>query len=192
MKIGLFFGSFNPIHIGHLIIANQMLELTPLQKIWMVISPQSPFKKKASLASNYDRFHLVDLATADHHDIKPSNIEFDLPTPSYTIDTLTYLKEKHEDKKHEYALIMGGDNLEHLHKWKNYEQILKHHEIYVYKRDDQAEHGYEDHPKVHFVESPLMHISATYVRKALKEGRSVQYLVPDEVFDYLRTSSLYR
>jgi len=192
MKIGLFFGSFNPIHIGHLIIANQMLGLTQLEKIWMVISPQSPFKKKASLASNYDRYHLVDIATADHPDIAPSNIEFNLPTPSYTIDTLTYLKEKHEEKDHKYALIMGSDNLKHLHKWKNYERILELHDVYVYLRDDLDKHGYEDHPKVHFVESPLMHISATYIRKSLKEGRSVQYLVPDEVFEYLRTSSLYR
>ncbi len=190
MKIGLFFGSFNPVHIGHMIIANHMVEYTEIDKIWMVVSPQSPFKKKQSLASNYDRYHLVTLAVGDNDRIRPSKIEFDLPTPSYTIDTLTYLKEKYE--KQEFALIMGGDNLKSFHKWKNYEQILEHHDIFVYKRSGSQEHQFQDHPRVKIVEAPLLNISATFIRKAIKDGKSVQYLVPDEVYQYLYTSHLYK
>ena len=190
MKIGLFFGSFNPIHTGHMIIANHMLEYTELENIWFVVSPQNPFKSKKSLASNYDRLHLVNLATEDNPKIKGSKIEFDLPVPSYTIDTLTYLKE--QKSKNEYSLIMGGDNLASFHKWKNYERILEGHEIYVYKRPRYKKHKFKDHPKIHFVEAPLLDISATFIRQNIKEGKSVQYLVPQEVYEYLSTSHLYR
>ena len=190
MKIGLFFGSFNPVHIGHMIIANHMLEHTDLEKIWMVVSPQNPFKSKKSLASNYDRLHLVRLATENNSKIEASKIEFDLPVPSYTIDTLTYLKEKYPSK--EFSLIMGGDNLSSFHKWKNYEQILMGHDIYVYKRPRYRRHRFKDHPKINFVDAPLLDISATFIRKSIKEGKSIQYLVPHEVFDYLNSSHLYR
>ncbi len=190
MKVGLFFGSFNPIHIGHMIIANHMLEYTELENIWMVVSPQNPFKQKKSLAPNYDRLHLVHLATAENSKIKASKIEFNLPVPSYTIDTLTYLKEFKPGN--EYALIMGGDNLASFHKWKNHEMIIAHHDIYVYKRPRYRTHRFHDHPRVHFVEAPLLDISATFVRKAIKENKSVQYLVPHEVYEYLNSSHLYR
>ena len=190
MKIGLFFGSFNPVHIGHMVIANHIVEYTEIDKIWMVVSPQSPFKKKQSLASNYDRYHLLTLAVGDNARIRPSKIEFDLPTPSYTIDTLTYLKEKHGEQ--DFALIMGGDNLKSFHKWKNYEQIIEHHDIYVYKRSGSEEHQFKDHPRVKIVDAPLLNISATFIRKAVKDGKSVQYLVPDEVYQYLHTSHLYK
>ncbi len=190
MKTGLFFGSFNPVHIGHMIIANHIVQYTEIEKIWMVVSPQSPFKQKKSLASNYDRFHLLNLAAGDNKHIRPSKIEFDLPTPSYTIDTLTYLKEKYEDQ--EYALIMGGDNLKSFHKWKNYEQIIDNHDIYVYKRAGSEEHQFKDHPSVKILDAPLLNISATFIRKAIKEGKSVQYLVPEEVYQYLHTSHLYK
>jgi len=189
-KIGLFFGSFNPVHIGHMIIANHLIEHTSLNKVWMVVSPQNPFKSKSSLASNYDRYHLLSLAIGDHPKLRPSNVEFDLPTPSYTIDTLVYLKERHID--HEYALIMGGDNLTTFHKWKNYEQILEHHHIYVYRRPRHGESRFDNHPKVSFVDAPLLDISATYIRKSIREGKSIQYLVPEEVYEYLRTSHLYQ
>jgi len=191
IQLGLFFGSFNPVHIGHMIIANHMLQYTDLEKVWMVISPQSPFKKKASLAPNYDRYHLLNLGIGDHPDIRASKIEFDLPVPSYTIDTLTYLKEKYKDK-YEYTLIMGGDNLASLHRWKNYELILEHHKILVYKRSSHDTYELEDHPSVTFVDAPRLDISATFIRRAIGAGRSIQYLVPDEVYEYLSNSQLYR
>ena len=190
MKIGLFFGSFNPIHIGHLIIANYMATQTPLDQVWFVVSPQNPFKKKSSLARDYDRLHLVRLAIGDNTKLKASNIEFDLPQPSYTIDTLIYLKEKHPE--HEFVLIMGGDNLVTFHKWKNYEIILRDYEIYVYKRPSYEGGEVQDHPSIQIFEAPLMNISATYIRKCIKEGKSVQYLVPEEVYEYLNGSSLYK
>lgn len=190
MKIGLFFGSFNPIHVGHLIIANYMASQTPLEQVWFVVSPQNPFKAKKSLARDYDRLHLVRLAIGDNSKLKASNIEFELPKPSYTIDTLTYLKEKHPE--YEFVLIMGGDNLASFHKWKNYEIILRDYEIYVYQRPRYELGALADHPKVTVFEAPLMQISASYIRKCIKEGKSVQYLVIDEVFEYLMSSNLYR
>ncbi len=190
MKIGLFFGSFNPVHVGHLIIANFMATQTTLDKVWLVVSPQNPHKKKSSLARDYDRLHLVRLAIEDNPHLKASNIEFDLPKPSYTIDTLTYLKEKHPE--HEFVLIMGGDNLATFHKWKNYEIILKNHEIYVYKRPSYELGDLETHSSVHLFEAPLMQISASYIRKCLKEGWSIEYLVTKPVFEYIMSSHLYR
>jgi len=190
MKIGLFFGSFNPVHVGHLIIANFMASQTDLKEVWMVVSPQNPLKKKSTLARDQDRLHLVRIATDDNDLVKASNIEFDLPKPSYTIDTLTYLNEAHPKKK--FALIMGGDNLGTLHKWKNYEQILKYYEIYVYQRPDYELGELATHPSVSIFEAPLMQISASYIRKCIREGKSVQYLVPEHVFEYLSSSNLYR
>ncbi len=190
MKIGLFFGSFNPVHIGHMIIANYMATQTPLEQVWFVVSPQNPFKKKSSLARDYDRLHLVRLAIADNTNLKASNIEFDLPKPSYTIDTLVYLKEKHPED--EFVLIMGGDNLGSFHKWKNYEIILRDYEVYVYKRPSYDLGDLQTHPKVKIFEAPLMQISASYIRKCIEEGHSVQYLVTKEVHDYLNSSSLYK
>ena len=190
MKTGLFFGSFNPVHVGHMIIASHMLEYTDLQEVWMVVSPQSPFKEKKSLAPDYDRLHLVKEAIGDHPYLKASNIEFNLPQPSYTIDTLTYLKEKHPSR--EFALIMGGDNLASLHKWKNYEQIIANHKVYVYKRPEHEDHQFNDHPSIMFADAPMLNISASYIRAALKEGRSIQYLVPERVYEELSNNQLYR
>ena len=190
MKIGLFFGSFNPVHVGHLIIANFMATHTDLKEVWMVVSPQNPLKKKSTLARDQDRLHLVRLATDDNPKIKASNIEFDLPKPSYTIDTLTYLNEAHPEK--EFVLIMGGDNLGTLHKWKNYEQILKYYEVYVYQRPNYDLGELATHSSVSIFEAPLMQISASYIRKCIKEKKSVQYLVPEKVYEYLSSSSLYR
>jgi len=190
MKTGLFFGSFNPVHVGHMIIANFMATQTDLQEVWMVVSPQNPFKTKKSLAKDHDRLHLVHLAIGDNLRIRASNIEFDLPKPSYTIDTLTYLKEKFPKK--EFALIMGGDNLGNFHKWKNYEQILANHEIYVYKRPQYDLGDLADHPKITILEAPLMQISASYIRRCIQKKQSIQYLVPDAVFEYINNNSLYR
>ena len=167
-----------------------MASRTDLDKVWMVLSPQNPFKKKSSLAKDYDRLHLLRLAIDDNLLLKASDIEFNLPKPSYTIDTLTYLKEKNPVT--EFVLIMGSDNLENLHKWKNFELILKCHFIYAYKRPNHDASKWSDHPKVKIFDAPLMEISAQYIRKSIKEGKSVQYLVPDAVFQYLEGSSLYR
>lgn len=152
MKVGLFFGSFNPVHTGHMIIAHYMAEYTDLEQVWIIVSPQNPFKKKDTLANDYDRLHLVHLAIGDHLHLRASNIEFNLPKPSYTIDTLTYLHEKYPE--HEFCLIMGGDNLASLPKWKNYEQILAHHHIYVYSRPNIDPGPLVSHPRVTMAEAP--------------------------------------
>ena len=189
-KVGLFFGSFNPVHVGHLIIGNFMATQTDLNEVWLVVSPQNPLKKKSTLARDFDRLHLVRLAVEECPNLKASNIEFDLPKPSYTIDTLTYLSEKHPDK--EFVLIMGGDNLATLHKWKNYEQILKYYQVYVYQRPSYELGELEHHPSVKTFEAPLMKISASYIRKCIKEGNSIQYLVTQPVFEYMMSSSMYK
>jgi len=189
-KIGLFFGSFNPIHVGHLIIGNFMATQTDLGEVWLVVSPQNPLKKKSTLARDFDRLHLVRLAVEECPSLKASNIEFDLPKPSYTIDTLTYLSELHPDK--EFVLIMGGDNLATLHKWKNYEQILKYYQVYVYQRPSYELGELETHPSVKTFEAPLMKISASYIRKCIKEENSIQYLVTQPVFEYVMSSSMYK
>jgi nicotinate-nucleotide adenylyltransferase len=190
MKIGLFFGSFNPVHIGHLIIANYMATQTDLERVWLVVSPQNPLKPKKTLARDYDRLHLTRLGIGDNPRLEVSNVEFNLPKPSFTIDTLTHLKEKYPER--EFALIMGGDNLATLHLWKNYEQLLAGYDIYVYRRPGIALGPYESHPRVRVVEAPLLDISATYIRECLRNGKSVRYLVPDAVFEYLESGQLYR
>ena len=190
MKVGLYFGSFNPVHVGHMIIANYMVEHSDLDQVWMVVSPHNPLKKKDSLANDYDRLHLVNLAIGENDRIKSSNIEFSLPKPSYTIDTLTYLKEKYPNN--EFALIMGGDNLKTLPKWKNYLMILKHYSIYVYKRPKYELGELQTHENVHIMDAPLLEISSSYIRKSINEGRSVQYLLTKDVYEYILDSSMYR
>ena len=189
MKIGLFFGSFNPVHVGHMIIANYMATQTNLQQVWLVVSPHNPLKPKNSLARDRDRLNMVKLAIDDNNLLRASDIEFKLPKPSYTIDTLTYLTEKYP--QHEFVLIMGGDNLGTLQKWKNYEQILRGYDIYVYKRPQYEIGEFATHPRVSLFDAPLMDISATYIRKCLIDGKSIQYLVPDSVMQYLMESKIY-
>ena len=190
MKIGLFFGSFNPVHVGHLIIANYMATQTDLDKVWLVVSPQNPLKPKKTLARDHDRLHLVRLAIGDNPLLEASNIEFSLPKPSYTVDTLAFLREKHPGK--EFALIMGGDNLATLHLWKNYEFLLEQYDIYVYQRPGIELGERAQHPRVRVCTAPLLDLSATYIRECLRNGKSVQYLVPDAAYDYLMGSALYR
>ena len=189
-KIGLFFGSFNPIHIGHLIIANFMATQSDLKEVWLVVSPQNPLKKKSSLANDYDRLNLVRLAIGDNPKLRASDVEFSLPKPSYTIDTLAHLRDKYVEKQ--FVLIMGGDNLATLHKWKNYELLLRDHEIYVYQRPSYDLGELAAHSNVSIFEAPLMQISASYIRKCLKAGKSVEYLVSEAVFEELEQSGLYR
>lgn len=190
MKIGLFFGSFNPVHVGHMIIANFMATHTDLGEVWLVVSPHNPHKPKASLANDYERLHLVQLAISNNPKLRASKIEFDLPKPSYTIDTLTYLKEKHPTKK--FVLIMGSDNLKSLHKWKNYEILLEDYEIYVYQRPDYDLGELAKHPNVKIFQAPLMQISASFIRETIRNGKSIEYLVPDKVFEYMAGSTLYK
>ena len=190
MKIGLFFGSFNPVHNGHLIIANYICETTDLDRVWMVVSPQNPFKEKQSLLNEYDRLHLIQLAIEGNKNLRTSDIEFKLPKPSYTIDTLTHLKEKYPD--YEFSLIMGGDNLLSLHKWKNYELILKNHDIYVYKRVDATTNPFADSGRIHCLDVPLLDISATFIRENIQKGHSMQYFLPDPVWEYVRDYNLYK
>lgn len=189
MKVGLFFGSFNPVHVGHMIIANYMVTHSDLDQVWMVISPHSPHKKKASLAKDRDRLHLVNMAIGENVRLRASDMEFGLPQPSYTVDTLAYAKEKYPDK--EFALIMGGDNLGSFHKWKNHEVILNNHKIHVYKRPNYELGELVNHPNVNILDAPLLTISASYIRKNIKEGKSIQYLVPDAVFEYIKDSNMY-
>ncbi len=191
MKTGLFFGSFNPVHVGHMIIANHMIQYTDLNEIWMVVSPHNPLKSKASLAKDSDRLHLVQLAIDDNPHIKASNIEFSLPVPSYTIDTLTHLQEKYP--KREFCLIMGGDSVESLPKWKNYELLLQNYDIYVYERPGYNTTLAADYPRIKIVKDvPMMDISATFIRNAIRNKKSIQYLVPEKVFDYLDGSHMYK
>ena len=189
MKIGLFFGSFNPIHVGHLIISNFMATQTDLQQVWLVVSPQNPLKSKNTLARDRDRLNMVQAAIDDNPKLRASNIEFDLPKPSYTIDTLTYLGEKYP--QHEFSLIMGSDNIATLHKWKNYELILRGYSIYVYRRPAYDLGDLATHEHIKVFDAPLMDISATYIRSCLTSGKSIQYLVPEAVLTYLKEAKIY-
>ncbi|RCT53751.1 nicotinate (nicotinamide) nucleotide adenylyltransferase [Winogradskyella sp. KYW1333] len=192
MKVGLYFGTFNPIHIGHLTIANYLVEHSDLDQVWFVVTPQSPFKKKSSLLDDHQRLEMVYLATKDYDKLRPSDIEFGLKQPNYTIDTLTYLFEKFP--KHEFSLIMGEDNLKSFHKWKNYEQILENHEILVYPRlsDDKTENKFEDHPKIFNISAPIMELSSTFIRKNIKAGKNVRPMLPDKVWHYIDEMNFYK
>jgi nicotinate-nucleotide adenylyltransferase len=190
MKIGLLFGSFNPIHIGHLIIANYMANHTTLDKVWLVVSPQNPLKKYGDLINTYDRLEMAKLATDNATNIAVSDVELKLPQPSYTIDTLTHLKEKYPE--HEFALIMGSDNLVTIHKWKNYKLILRDYRIFVYPRPGYENAEFASHPSVTITMTPLMELSATFIRKSLAEKKNIQYFVPDAVLKFIESKSLYR
>ena len=189
MKIGLFFGSFNPIHIGHLAIANYMIEYSEMDEIWMIISPQNPLKNKKSLLNEYERLKMVELALDDHPKIKANNIEFKLPKPSYTIDTLTYLNEKYSNK--EFGIIMGTDNISSFKKWKNYEEILNNYKLYVYPRQGYSLGEFENHKKIIQVSAPQMEISSSFIRQAIKDKKDIRYFLPMYVFNYILDMHLY-
>lgn len=188
-KVGLFFGSFNPIHVGHLIIGRAMLEQTDLDEIWYVVSPQNPFKSSKSLLHEFDRLEMVERALYEEYHMKASDIEFHMPKPSYTIDTLTYLQEKNPNT--EFVLIIGEDNLHSFPKWKNADKILELFSLYVYPRPNAKPSELKHHPKVRFVKAPLLDISATYIRKQVKEGHSIKYLVPDAVIEYIQSKKFF-
>jgi nicotinate-nucleotide adenylyltransferase len=189
MKIGLFFGSFNPIHVGHLIIANLMVEASDLKKVWFVVSPQNPLKPAKGLLHEFDRYDMVRAAVYDNYKLEVSDVEFHLPKPSYTIHTLVHLQEKHPDK--EFRVIMGEDNLSNFTRWKNYRQILDHYGLYVYPRPGTQLSELRSHPNVTIVEAPLLDISATFIRERIRKGQSVRYLVPDAVEEMIRAKGFY-
>jgi nicotinate-nucleotide adenylyltransferase len=192
MKIGLYFGTFNPIHVGHLIIANHMAEHSGLDQVWMVVTPHNPLKKKSTLLDDYHRLQMVHLATEDFPKIKPSDIEFKLAQPNYTVNTLAHLQEKHPD--HEFSLIMGEDNLKSFHKWKNYGAILEHHDIYVYPRisSEIDNLGLKNHLKIHLIDAPVVEISSTFIRDNVKKGKNVQPLLPLKVWEYIDHNNFYK
>ncbi len=176
MKIGLYFGSFNPIHNGHLIIANFVLNNTQLDQVWFVISPQNPLKKSNSLLNEYHRKHLIDLCLEGEINLKSSDIEFKLPKPSYTSDTLIYLAEKFP--RHSFSIIMGSDSFSNINKWKNHDLLLKNYDIYIYKRPGYDKKEVTD-ANIHFVDAPLLDISSTYIRKFIAEKKSIRFFLPD-------------
>lgn len=191
MQIGLYFGSFNPIHHGHLLIANYILENTELDQVWFVVSPQNPLKPSGSLLNEYHRLYLVQLAVEGENRLKASDIEFKLPKPSYTTDTLTYLQEKYPT--HEFSVIMGSDSFQNLPKWKNYTHIFQNYPIYIYKRTAaETIPSYPGAKKIVVLEAPLLPISATEVRKKTKAGKSIRYLVPDAVREEIERNGYYR
>ena len=189
MKIGLFFGSFNPIHIGHLAIANYMAEYTDLDQIWFVVSPHNPFKNKSSLLTDYHRLELVNRAIERYPNFKASNIEFGMPQPSYTIDTLTYLKEK--NPTHQFSLIVGSDNLKNFTKWKNHDLILKNHGLFVYPRPDFESENIELKGNISIVEAPLMEVSSSFIRKAISEQKEIPFFMPESAYNYLKEMHFY-
>ncbi|MCL4139509.1 UNVERIFIED_CONTAM: hypothetical protein GTU68_055191 [Idotea baltica] len=191
-KIGLYFGTFNPIHVGHLIIANYMVEYSDLDEIWMVVTPHNPFKKKSSLLENHHRFELVYRATENYPKIKPSDIEFKLPQPNYTVFTLAHITDKYPDK--EFCLIMGEDNLKSFHKWKNYEVILEHHHLYIYPRiaEGEVEHQFKNHSKIHKVDAPIVQISSTMIRNGIQQNKNIKPMLTKEVWEYIDEMNFYK
>jgi nicotinate-nucleotide adenylyltransferase len=191
-QVGLYFGTFNPIHVGHLTIANHLVEYSDLDQVWFVVTPHSPFKKKSTLLDNNQRYQMVDRAVENYPKLKASDIEFGLPQPNYTINTLTYLEEKYPD--YTFALIMGEDNLKSFHKWKNYELILKNHPVFVYPRISQGdiESQFNKHPKIYKIDAPIMELSSTFIRKSIKAGKNVRPLLPENVWKYLDEMNFYK
>ncbi|MFT4970298.1 MAG: nicotinate-nucleotide adenylyltransferase [Chitinophagales bacterium] len=190
MNIGLFFGSFNPIHLGHLFIANHMAQLPELDEVWFIVSPQNPFKEKKNLLPEYDRLHLVNLAIEDNDKLRAKDFEFYLPKPSYTIDTLVYLEEKYP--KHNFALIMGADNLPTLPKWKNGDVLMKNYKIYVYNRPGTTLDVSKYPGNIVIQETPQVYLSASHIREQIKAERSIKYLVPPAVEEYILDSGWYK
>ncbi len=191
-KIGLYFGTFNPIHTGHLIIANYMVEFSVLDEVWFVITPLSPFKKKKTLLDDNHRYQMVYEATKDYPKLKPSTVEFGLPQPNYTINTLVFLFEKY-GKEYSFSLIMGEDNLSTFHKWKNYEAILELYDIFVYPRiGNTKEQKLLEHPRVHLINAPIMEISSTFIREMHALGKNIKPFLPEAVWKYMDEMNFYR
>lgn len=192
MKIGLFFGTFNPIHVGHMIIANYVVEFSDLDQVWFVVTPQSPFKQKTSMLSNHHRLAIVNIAVENYPKLKTTDIEFNLPQPNYTINTLVHIEEKFPNNQ--FCLIMGEDNLKSFHKWKNYETILENYELYVYPRisNGNTEHQFLNHAKIHKVNAPIVQISSTFIRKSIQEKKDISTMLPLNVWQYIDEMNFYK
>ncbi len=190
MHVGLFFGSFNPIHIGHMALANYMLEFTDMGEVWFVVSPHNPLKEKSSLLHQNQRLHMVNLAIGDHGNLKSSNIEFNLPQPSYTINTLAHLKGKYP--KHTFSLIIGEDNLVSFPKWKNFEQILTNYKLYVYPRPGYQKNELYTNPNIVFTNAPLIEVSSTFIRSGIAIKKDMQFFLPLAVWQYIDEMHFYR
>lgn len=191
-KVGLFFGTFNPIHTGHLIIANHMAEYSDLDEVWLVVTPHNPHKKKNSLLDNHHRLEMVFRACETYEKLKPSNIEFNLPQPNYTVTTLAHLQEKFPSN--DFCLIMGEDNLKSFHKWKNYEVILENHEIYIYPRIavGKIDERFRNNPRIKKIDAPIIEISATFIRKSISENKNVRPLLDQKVWEYIDLMNFYK
>ncbi|PKP44672.1 MAG: nicotinic acid mononucleotide adenylyltransferase [Bacteroidetes bacterium HGW-Bacteroidetes-13] len=192
MHIGLFFGTFNPIHVGHLIIANYMAENADLEQVWLVVTPHNPHKKKSTLLDDYQRLEMVFRATEDYGKLRPTDIEFKLSQPSYTVNTLAVLSEKYSE--HQFSLIVGEDNLKTFHKWKNYEYILKQHQLYVYPRltAEKMDESLINHSNIHYAEAPIIEISSTFIRNQIEAGKNVRPMLPEKVWKYLDEMNFYK
>jgi nicotinate-nucleotide adenylyltransferase len=189
-KTGLLFGSFNPIHVGHLMIASYMVEYTDLDQVWFVVSPHNPLKDKSTLLADHHRLYMVNLAIEDDQRFKSSNIEFNLPKPSYTIDTLTYLHEKYANRV--FIPIIGSDNLATFHKWKNWEVLADLYQFYVYPRPDASASPLDGHPSFRFVSAPMITVSSSFIRQGIKDGKEMRYFMPDKVWTHIREMNFYR
>lgn len=190
MLTGLYFGSFNPIHNGHLMLANYLVEYGGIGELWFVISPQNPFKEKKSLLPDYQRLELVHRAVDDYNKFRACDVEFSLPKPSYTIDTLTYLKEKYPTK--EFCLIIGSDNIERFPRWKNAQQIIDNYHILVFPRKDCPVGDFANFPNVHIVDAPLIEVSSTFIRESIAEGKDVRFYMPQKVWEYVDEMNFYK
>ena len=191
-KIGLYFGTFNPIHVGHLAIANHMVEFSDLDEVWLVVTPHNPHKTKSTLLDDTHRLSMVRIALEDYPKLKASNIEFELKQPNYTVDTLVHLEEKHPDLS--FCLIMGEDNLKSFHKWKNHEVILERYSIYVYPRisTGSIKTRFNNHSKIHKVNAPIMELSSTFIRNSIKSGKNIRPMLPHSVWKYIDEMSFYK
>ncbi|MFO8128982.1 MAG: nicotinate (nicotinamide) nucleotide adenylyltransferase [Bacteroidales bacterium] len=190
IKTGLFFGSFNPIHIGHMIIGQYFNEFTDLDEVWFVVSPHNPLKEKKTLLDDNHRLYMVNIAVEDDPRLRSCNIEFGMPKPSYTIDTLTYLSEKYPHKK--FVLIGGSDILPSFHKWKNHQEILNNYTLYIYNRPGYHPGEYSCHPAIRFFNAPQIELSASFIRKALAKGKDVSYMLPAKVWEHIQEMLFYR
>lgn len=190
MLTGLYFGSFNPIHNGHLMLANYLVEYGGIGELWFVISPQNPFKEKKSLLPDYQRLELVHRAVDDFKKFRACDVEFGLPKPSYTIDTLTYLKEKYPNK--EFCLIIGSDNVERFPRWKNAQQIIDNYHILIFPRKDCPVGDFANYPNVHIVDAPLIEVSSTFIRESIANGKDVRFYMPPKVWEYVDEMNFYK
>jgi len=189
-KTGLFFGSFNPIHNGHLMIAGYMAEYTDISQVWFIVSPHNPLKEKSTLLADHHRLAMANIAVEDDPRFRASNIEFHMPQPSYTIDTLTWLSEKYPQK--EFVLIAGSDNLPSFHKWKNYQALIDQYEIYLYPRPEMPPSRFDDHPHIHRTRAPLIEISSSFIREGISEGKNMSHFLPDKVWKYIQEMHFYK